>query len=342
MSQSTNNGGEKKKKKKKKKKEKKNANINRIDEEIEQYYEGNYLDSLVDGLQDYKIKMYEHYKKRGIPWPFKETNPETSILTTSITTIAHETSHKSETNTDKITTFGYIRQIQNKYNINVPYDVANICYMYYFSGLFCKLSEFKNIDQMEESIFADEETIQMVDYLTQIVLDPYTNNLYALKVSKKTECSKLIAERKMLEKLDNPFIVKLYKTFTDSCNIFTVFDGGFGTDLFSLLRANKCFNEKTARFYAACVIEAFVYLHSKNIIYRYLKPESIILEKNGYIKLKDFVLAKQVTNKTYTLCGTPDYLAPEIVQGQGHDKGVDWWTLGIFIYEMLASYPPFY
>ncbi len=72
-----------------------------------------------------------------------------------------------------------------------------------------------------------------------------------------------------------------------------------------VLGANKCFKEKTVRFYAACVIEAFAYLHSKDIIYRYLKPESILLERNGYIKLKDFVLAKQVTNKTYTLCGTP-------------------------------------
>ncbi len=177
-------------------------------------------------MQDYKTKMYNHYKKRGIPWPFKETKPETPTLTTSITTIANETNFTSQTNTDRITTFGYIRQ--NKCNINVPYDVANICYMYYFSGLFCKLSEFKNIYQMEESVFSDK-TSESVVYLTQIVLDPYTNNLYALKVSNKTKCSRLLTERRMLEKLDSPFIVKLYKTFSDSFKIFTVFDGGFGS-----------------------------------------------------------------------------------------------------------------
>merc|ERR1712113_671150 len=86
----------------------------------------------------------------------------------------------------------------------------------------------------------------------------------------------------------------------------------------------------------------FEYMHSKNIIYRDLKPENLVIDLNGYLKIADFGFAKVVTDKTFTLCGTPDYLAPEIVTGQGHGKGVDWWTLGVLIYEMLSSFPPFF
>ncbi|ETO10308.1 protein kinase A catalytic subunit isoform 1 [Reticulomyxa filosa] len=83
-------------------------------------------------------------------------------------------------------------------------------------------------------------------------------------------------------------------------------------------------------------------MHSKDIVYRDLKPENLVLDDRGYLKVTDFGFAKIVTDKTFTLCGTPDYLAPEIVIGQGHGRAVDWWTLGVLIYEMLASFPPFF
>jgi serine/threonine protein kinase len=83
-------------------------------------------------------------------------------------------------------------------------------------------------------------------------------------------------------------------------------------------------------------------MHSLDIVYRDLKPENLLINENGFLKITDFGFAKHLTGRTYTLCGTPDYLAPEIVSSMGHGKGVDWWTLGILIYEMIASIPPFY
>jgi protein kinase A len=95
------------------------------------------------------------------------------------------------------------------------------------------------------------------------------------------------------------------------------------------------------RFYAAQVCLMFEYLHSKNIIYRDLKPENILIDKTGYLKLTDFGFAKYCEGRTYTLCGTPEYLAPEILLNKGHGKPVDWWTFGVLLYEMNAGIDPF-
>lgn len=95
------------------------------------------------------------------------------------------------------------------------------------------------------------------------------------------------------------------------------------------------------RFYGAQVILIFEYLHSKDICYRDLKPENIMVSASGYLKMIDFGFAKTVRKRTYTICGTPEYIAPEILLNEGHGCPVDWWTLGILIYEMHAGFPPF-
>lgn len=171
---------------------------------------------------------------------------------------------------------------------------------------------------------------------------------YALKAVKKCQIvetgqqTHIISEKKIMSMMKNPFLVNLIATFKDKLRVYFLLDVCLGGELFTILRQRRYFDEPTAQFYAACVVEGFDYMHSMDIVYRDLKPENLVMANNGYLKITDFGFAKIVPEKTYTLCGTPDYLAPEIVTGQGHGKGVDWWTFGVLIYEMLASFPPFF
>mmetsp|Transcript_5198 Transcript_5198/g.12622 ORF Transcript_5198/g.12622 Transcript_5198/m.12622 type:complete len:177 (-) Transcript_5198:382-912(-) len=117
-----------------------------------------------------------------------------------------------------------------------------------------------------------------------------------------------------------------------------------GGDFFSFIRKKGRLEMSTARFYAAEITLALTYIHGKGIAYRGLKPENILIEMTGHVKLADFGFSKKLAKdkRTYTLCGTPEYLAPEVLHSVGHHYGVDWWAFGVLLFEMLTGFPPFY
>lgn len=177
---------------------------------------------------------------------------------------------------------------------------------------------------------------------------PGSQNAFAMKVLRKSEIVRLRqvehvnAERHILSHVRHPFIVDLFATFQDSLNIYMLLSYVPGGELFTHLRRAQRFTSDVTRFYLANIIIALRYLHSFNIIYRDLKPENLLLDSCGYLRLTDFGFSKVVDDRTWTLCGTPEYLAPEIIQSEGHGKAADWWACGILCYEMLVGYPPFF
>ncbi|KAL5504660.1 TPK2 [Sanghuangporus vaninii] len=181
-----------------------------------------------------------------------------------------------------------------------------------------------------------------------LVRSKHNLRFYAIKVLNKDKVvrTKQVQhtnnERALLEVTMHPFIVNLWGTFQDSRNLYMVMDFVPGGELFTLLRRSNRFPDPVAKFYAAEVALALNHLHTMNIIYRDLKPENVLLNHDGHIKIADFGFAKLCPNMTWTLCGTPDYLAPEIVQQQRYNKSVDWYALGVLIFEMLSGLPPYH
>lgn len=172
---------------------------------------------------------------------------------------------------------------------------------------------------------------------------------FALKVLQKkhiveTEQQEhVLSERNIMMSCRHSFICRMYKTFKDSKYVYMLMEPCLGGEVWSILRDRNCFDDSTTRFYIACVTEALEYLHKRNIIYRDLKPENLMLDSTGYAKLVDFGFSKVLVSgkKTWTFCGTPEYVAPEIILSTGHDKAVDYWSIGILMYELFTGTPPF-
>jgi len=186
-----------------------------------------------------------------------------------------------------------------------------------------------------------------------LVQSKETKKLYALKAQSKHNITTkgwtehVLNEYCVIQGIDHPFILGVRCAMQDTKYLYFLFDLLPGGDLMSCMqdkaRQGKGFTEDVTRFYAASIVLAFETLHLLMIAYRDLKPENIVLDKKGYGIVVDFGLAKEIVEgQTYTFCGTPDYLAPEIISGAGHDWAVDYWSLGVFLFEMTNGTAPFY
>jgi len=182
-----------------------------------------------------------------------------------------------------------------------------------------------------------------------LVQDKKSKSVFALKAMLKSEIvahkqqANVMNEKNVMISSNHTFVLRLYQTFKDPKKLYMLLEFVQGGELFSVLHTatGDGVPDASAKFYGAAVMLALGYLHNKDIAYRDMKPENCLIDSQGYPKLVDFGFAKVISGKSYTLCGTPEYLAPELVLARGHNKAVDYWAFGILLYEMEAGYSPF-
>lgn len=183
--------------------------------------------------------------------------------------------------------------------------------------------------------------------VVQLVCHRDKRNVYALKaVSRHTIemydiHENLRYERSILLELDHVLIMKLVKSFKDSERVYFLMEYVRGQVLYDVIREIGILSEDEARFYTACLLLTLQYLHDRNIIYRDLKPENVMVDEEGFTKLIDFGIAKIVSGRTYTIVGTPHYMAPEVITRNGYSYAADYWSLGVMLYEFLCGRVPF-
>lgn len=203
-----------------------------------------------------------------------------------------------------------------------------------------KLEDFKRLKVLGKGSFGKVVLVQLIN----------NKKLFAMKILKKRlvvkrkQIDHTKTERQIMEKLNHPFIVKLYYAFQDEKKLYFVTEFMQGGELFFHLRRNALYKDKAVVFYMSEILLAIEYMHNNNYIYRDLKPENILIDKFGHIKLTDFGLSKLVSDenkKTYTMCGTAEYLAPEVLFEKGYDKTCDWFSMGVVMFEMLCGYHPY-
>jgi serine/threonine protein kinase len=192
-----------------------------------------------------------------------------------------------------------------------------------------------------------------------VLLAEYETQYYAIKRLPKNrinnnEIDQIMLEKQLLMEMDeNPFILHLFGTCQTDNSLYFVTEILEHGDLFNAIYSNERLKHKECVFYGACIIMGLDFIHSKNIVYRDLKPENIMIGSNGYPKIIDFGMAKKLPytklvdgeqrnfTKCNTLCGTPEYVAPELILGKAYDYSIDIWALGVILYEMISRYTPF-
>lgn len=186
----------------------------------------------------------------------------------------------------------------------------------------------------------------------KVWLATYSEQPYALKMLNKRQLidndqvDGVLREKALLSTMSHPFILPFHGAFQDEAHLYLLLELMQGGELFNVIHAPKNkrrgISNGDAVFYGACVISSLAHMHQRLIAYRDLKPENILIDADGYAVIVDLGFAKVVGNKTYTLCGTPEYLAPEIITSKGHDKAADYWAFGVLVYEMLVGRSAFY
>jgi len=163
------------------------------------------------------------------------------------------------------------------------------------------------------------------------------------RIIKTKQVQHTIGEKDILFSGNSEFIVRLFDYFQDKENIYLVLEFVNGGEMFTVLQRqpNRRFSAVQCRFFTAECIMSFEYLHNLDIIHRDLKPENLLIDHRGHLKLTDFGFAKRVELHTYTMCGTPEYLAPEIIINKGYTRAVDWWAVGVLCFEMRKGRSPF-
>jgi hypothetical protein len=215
-----------------------------------------------------------------------------------------------------------------------------------------KLDDLERISILGEGQFGEVWLVSADPYRTG---DDDLKQKFALKIQSKTdEIRKDVAaaiqqEITVIQKLNHPFIVDLVNTYECENSIYMLLGLVKGGELWSVIHKEDAegnwtsgLPESQAQFYGFVISDTLAYMHRQNYIFRDLKPENVMIDEDGYPIIVDFGFAKHVTDKTFTFCGTPNYLAPEIVMNRGHNAGADHWALGVLFYEMVSGENPFY